>query len=206
MKTRTNNNSFGNIEIILGISILLVVLVIIANSVISLNNNDKYKDIESDANTFIEETLKDANEEENETGNIFYLKDVSLKSNKLNNIKNNCDLYDSYVEIGTTTKVRLSCSDYLLEGTYKNTFYIYEIGSWTKDDTIGETAFFYNYKKEDKEVLKDYLSEREFIETYNKNEETEVTNLDLLNEDAKEKQIEVVSDIFYREKKLVKEL
>ena len=205
MKAKTKNSS-GNVEIVLGISILLVVIVVVVNSVLSNNDNsiyNKYKDL---ADNFAEEVSKYANEEENEYGLTYYLSDVYSKINKLKDYNQECNIYDSYVEIKKTMKVRLSCDNYLIEGDYNKNYYLYEIGKWTKDNTLEETTFLYNYQKDNKEVLKDYYLEKEFINEYNKKENTSFDNINSIYEDAKEKNLEIVSDIYYREKKLIKEL
>ena len=48
--------------------------------------------------------------------------------------------------------------------------------------------------------------EEEFIQTYNRNEGTDILDINTLYQDAKTKNITIDSDMFYREKKLVKEI
>ncbi len=115
-----------------------------------------------------------------------------------------CDPNESFVNIKSPKKVTLRCSNYLIEGTYQDSYTIYEVSDWQDQEEVGEADVLYKYKKEGVFVTEDYLLENAFILTYNENERTNYTSIEEIYA-KKSDNITVVSKMFYREKKIVKE-
>ena len=201
MKARTDNKKIGNLEVILGVLILIIVIALIINSVLLPKDDNIYLNLKEKANTFAEKVLKKVNEEETST-DTYYLIDFSKDDNYLKGLANDCNAYDSFIELKRDKKVRLVCDNLLIEGVYNNRYYIYEIGSWNKDSTLGETALLYNYEIDGKKQLDKNVIMKEFIDKYNKNENASIKEL----EEIDTSKVKIISDLFYREKKLVKEV
>ena len=201
MKARTDNKKIGNLEVFLGVLILIIVIALIINSVLLPKDDNKYLDLKEKANTFAEKVLKTVNEEETST-DTYYLIDFSKDDKYLKGLANDCNPYDSFIELKRDKKVRLVCDNLLIEGVYNNRYYIYEIGSWNKENTLGETALLYNYEIEGKKQLDKNVILKEFIDKYNKKENTSIKEL----EEIDTSKVKILSDLFYREKKLVKEV
>ena len=117
---------------------------------------------------------------------------------------NECDPNESYVNIKNPKKVSLKCDNYLIQGIYQDSYTIYEVSDWQDQEETGEADVLYKYKKEGLLVTNDYLLEEPFILTYNENEGTSFTTIDELFA-KKASNITIVSKMFYREKKIVKE-
>jgi hypothetical protein len=212
MKIVGNEHGAGGKEIIIGLLVILGVFAFGVQSILNNTSDDGYKNMRAKADEFVKAVTIYKDEFTKESG-IYYLADLEENKRQDDYVitdpkdKNaSCDLYESYVETTNPKKFRIKCGDYLAEGEYLTKYYIYEIGEWQKEKVSGETAFFYNYEKDGNTVLGDYQEEVEFIRTYNKNEGSNVEDINSLYQDAKGKNIVIDSDMYYREKKLVKEI
>lgn len=197
------------------LAILAFILLILAFAgYASFQNGDKRKyevfaqnarDFGTKATTYRNERIKYYNE--------IYLIDL-VNDHYIKSYKNpfsgggECDLYESKVVFSSdgSKRVTLKCGDYLIDsqvwssGNYK----VYKVSNW--DEQIGnsleaETVRLYKYKKNGIDILNDYVVTKKLVTTYNQNEGKNVRNIEQISGEN----IEVVSKIFYRTKKLVKE-
>lgn len=119
-----------------------------------------------------------------------------------------CDLYESKVVFSSNGEksVTLRCGEYLIDsqlwssGNYK----VYKVSAW--DEKIGnaleaETVRLYKYQKNGVDVLNDYVVTKKLVTTYNQKEGKNIRTIQQIDVEN----IEVISKIFYRTKKLVKE-
>lgn len=142
-----------------------------------------------------------------------YLEEI-VNANYIKPFKNpfsgggNCDLYESKVVLISASEkyVTLRCGDYLIDsqlsssGNYK----VYKVSSWKEeigDALEAETAKLYNYEKNGKIILDDYVVEKELITLYNSKENKKAKKLGDINL----KEYNVITKTFYRTKKLVRE-
>ena len=118
-----------------------------------------------------------------------------------------CDKFESFVEIPeiSTKKVTLLCGKYLVTGTQNKSYEVYEVSNWSKEkkDEYNDNAVLYNFKLNGKLMLNEDVPARTFIQKYN-----EITgkNISSINEVRNNREVELVSNLAYREKKLLKEL
>lgn len=118
---------------------------------------------------------------------------------------NQCNIYDSFVLLqGTQKYVTLVCDNYLIEGIQNGPHKIYEFTSWqdTKENT-NDSGILYNYRRNDEQILENYVSKNELVGLFNKKEGR---STDTVEEIKKIKNYEVFSKEMYRNKTLVKEL
>lgn len=212
MKTIINERGAGGKEIIIGLLVILGVFAVGVTSILNNTSGDDYKKMRIQADAFVSAVTIYKDKYTKDSGK-YYL--FELESHKTEpeyiivdpkNKSISCDMYESFVETSSPKVVKLRCGNYLVEGTYQEKYQVYEIGEWQKEKINGETAFLYNYEKDGTKVLREYLIEEEFIQMYNKNEGTDILDINTLYQDAKTKNITIDSDMFYREKKLVKEI
>lgn len=119
-----------------------------------------------------------------------------------------CDLYESKVVFSSNNEkhVTLKCGDYLIDsqlwssGNYK----VYKVSSWQEkigNSLEAETVRLYRYQKNDIDMLTDYVVPKKLVTTYNQKENKNIRNIEQINGEN----IEIISKIFYRTKKLIKE-
>ena len=117
-----------------------------------------------------------------------------------------CDKYESFVEMPeiNTKKVTLLCGNYLTEALQNEYYNIYEVSEWskTKEEGYNDNSVVYNFKLNGNLMLKEDVTERTFIQKYNEVMGEVISNPNDLNS---KKNVELVSNVVYREKKLVKE-
>lgn len=199
-----NNKGFSKTELIV---VLTAIIILFAIAVGALSNNvdkGKISTFKKLANSFAHQISMYKDNYINDEG-LYYLDDV-LKNNYKIDLTNPfseeaCDRYESYVLYGQMKKeVNLRCGDYLATNSNDDDYTIYKVSAWSKEKVKGEEIILYNYKKDNKVVLDNYVIEKEFIETYNLNEKDKIS--DVL-EVSKENQ-ELLADTFYRTKEEVK--
>lgn len=212
MKKLINENGAGGKEIIIGLLVIIGVFAFGLQSILNNTSDDKYKKLRVQADKFVDAVTIHKDKYTNESG-IYYLyelEDYNTENEIIiadpSNKSISCNLYESYVTIDNPKKVTLRCGDYLIEGEYQKKYYVYEIGEWQQTDKTGDTAFLYKYIKDGKAAIDKYVTEYEFIKTYNEKEETSFETADEAVADAKGKGITVDYDMFYRTKTLVKEI
>ena len=212
MKKLINEKGAGGKEIVIGLLVLIGVFAFGVNSILNNTSDDDYKKMRIQADKFVD-AVTIYKDEFTKDENIYYLYELEENNREEEliivnpkNKKESCDMYESFVEIDNPKKVTLRCGSYLLEGDYQKKYDVYEIGEWQQKDKTGDTAFLYRYSKDGKPVLSDFVTELELIQVYDKNEEESFTTIDEVQSDAQSKGIEIDYDMFYRVKKLVKEI
>ncbi len=212
MKTTISERGAGGKEIIIGLLVILGVFAVGVTSILNNTSGDDYKKMRIQADAFVSAVTiyKDKYTKDSGKYYLFELEKDKTESEYIivdpKNKSVSCDMYESFVETTSPKTVRLRCGDYLVEGKYQEKYEVYEIGDWQQEKQTGETAFLFNYEKNGVKVLPEYLIEEEFIQTYNRNEGTDILDINTLYQDAKTKNITIESDMFYRDKKLVKEI
>lgn len=206
---KINNKGFGKIEFmtILGLIAVLIAL----GSKLAVDTGKNYSGFKSTATSFLNAVAlyKDMYTKDS---NIYYLNEV-IEKGYITDLKNpidaesNCNRYESYVKVPTPSNkvIHLDCGNYLVEGTQKDGFKIYEVGQWkdTKEQGDNDTDTLYNYKKDGIVIFDEYLPERTFIEQYfDKNHILIKSPFDL----SENTEVELLTKNVYRTKKMVKEL
>ena len=206
---RINNKGFGRVELMIMLGVVAVLIAIGAKFAVDSGKN--YSAFKTLANSFANNVSLYKDQFPKET-NVYYLNDVIEKgfSAELKNPLDKteyCDVYESYVEIPKTNnkKVRLLCGNYLLEGTQSKEYFVYEVTEWedTREEGDNDSNVLYNYKKDGKLILDEYVSEQTFLALFFQN-----TNIAIRTPFDAEKieEYEVVIKKVYREKTLLKEL
>jgi len=187
-----NNRGFSAFEILVVLTLYATVFSIIACMGINGAKKTKFKTLKYDAmaftynvRTYVTEAGADI-----DTNNRIYLNDIVLYDDSYN-IKspfsaNNCELDTSYVEIGKDqTLVTLQCDNYIIyeyNGT-DDKLPIYVVSSFmdkkprVRKNTIVDKIEVYNYKKDGKYVLDDFLTQGAFVKAYNENENTNYSSI-----------------------------
>jgi len=142
-----------------------------------------------------------------------YLEDI-VAANYIKPFKNpfsgggNCDLYESKVVTVSTSEryVTLRCGDYLIDSQLvsNSNYKVYKVSDWQEKIDVAEeaqSAKLYNYQKNGKIVLGEYVVEKELITLYNKNENKNIKSIDEIDLEN----YNVITKTFYRTKKLVRE-
>ncbi len=207
MKKIIKNKGFTRFEFILG---LLTIIGLTAFGVKGFFDNKKGGDFNAFkklAEGFVMDVsvYKDNDLRADGTYYLSYLRKNGFEEEVRNPFSSNeCDPYESYVNINKPKKVVLKCDNYIIEGTYQESYTIYELSDWQSEEESGEADVLYKYKKEGLLVTQDFLLEKPFLTTYNENEGTSFNNIeDLMAKKASN--ITIISKMFYREKKIVKE-
>ena len=206
---KISNKGFGKIELMTMLGLIAILLAIGAKMAVDSGKN--YSAFKNLANTFANNVAmyKDRYPKDS---NIYYLNEIIEKgySGELKNpidSKEECDKYDSYVEVPqpNNKKVKLTCGSYIVEGTQNQTYYVYEVTNWsdTKSEGANDTDVLYNYKENGEVMLNEYVSSRTLINLYfQKNDTLIASPFDLNSKEG----VELLTKKVYREKTLVKEL
>ena len=211
MKRVLSNKGFGAKEIIIMLLLLLGLFAVGTNLVSSYIGSDQYtRPMKLQADNYVKmvSVYKDKHTKDETTE--YYLYDLSdgKPSDELvdpEKKSRSCNIYESYVDIKSPKHVVLRCGKYLIEGDYQVEYILYEVGEWTKDKTPGENAFLYNYTVDGKEMFEEYLEEHEFIKLFNEKNNTYCTTIDEIYAIAsKDEKMQVIQDLFYRTKTLIK--
>ncbi len=199
-----NDKGFSKAEIMIILAAILVFFAIGIKVLSGNNEKGKISAFKKQAGSFAYQISLYKDNYTNDEG-LYYLDDV-LKNNYKIDLTNPfedeaCDRYESYVLYSQIkNEVNLRCSGYLVSNVDTEEYTVYKVSEWSKEKVKGENIILYNYKKNNKVVLDNYVSEKEFIETYNMNEKDKI--YDVL-EVSKENQ-ELLADTFYRTKEEVK--
>lgn len=206
---RTNNKGFGKIEFMTIFGLIAVLIAL--GSKLAVDTGKNYSGFKSIANNFLNAVslYKDMYTKDS---NMYYLGEV-IEKGYITDLKNpidtnsNCNRYESYVKIPTPSnkEVHLDCGIYLVEGTQKDGFQVYEVGKWkeTKEEGDNDTDTLYNYKKDGVVIFDEYVPEKTFVEHYFKKNNIVIKSPFDLSENN---DVELLSKNVYRTKKLVKEL
>ena len=203
-----NNKGFSKFEFSVGLVTVMILMVIGLKLVFNHKDTGDYMSMKKLADSFVMNVsvYKDDNYRADGMYYLFYLNDNGFIGNVNSPFSSNeCDNYESYVNVHSPKKVSLKCDHYLLEGTYQDTYTVYEVSDWqAEEEVVGEAEIMYNYKKDGKEVNEEYLLEGAFVELYNTQEGGAYKTITEIHANQPEN-IELLSKVFYREKKIVKE-
>lgn len=167
---------FGTYEILTVFVMLLIIVVVLLAGVFKTDYKEKYAVMENNARMF---SLTVTNLYlENGTQDVYYLQEI-IDKRLLSNIKNPfkgdkyCDTFTSKVKIVDNKKyVTLECGNYLVyqQDSLDKPYSIYQVGSWSSKKPSGkvQTAIFYNYQKDNKDVFSENLEEDIFLYEFNK--------------------------------------
>lgn len=209
---KINNKGLALRELLVVIAFFAIVFAFGAYSSFKGGDNRKYEVFAQNARDFATKVSTYRNEHIRYDDEI-YLEEL-VNSNYIKPFKNpfsgggNCNLYESKVTIVTDSEkyVTLRCGDYLIDsqlvssGNYK----VYKVSKWQEkigNDLEAETSKLYNYEENGKALLDKYVSEKELITLYNKNENKNIKSI----EEIDLENYNIVTKTFYRTKKLVKE-
>lgn len=117
-----------------------------------------------------------------------------------------CDKYESFVEMPEISKkkITLLCGSYLTEGLQNEYYNVYEVSKWeeTKQENYNDSVMVYNFELDGNLMLQEAVPERTFIQKYYEVMGETISNPTDLETKSN---IKLISNVAYREKKLVKE-
>ncbi len=207
---RVNNKGFGKLEFITMFGVIAILLAIGANLALNTGGNN-YNGFKTIANSFAKNAAMYKDHYTKKTS-IYYLYEVIDKGyiEELSNpmdTKEKCDKYNSYIDMENPSRKRviLVCGNYLVDGVQSVSYKIYELSEWheVKESTDNDSAVAYNYKKDGKVMLDEYLTERDFIAKYFEMNKVMLNSANDLNSNE---EVELIYKPFYRTKTFVKEL
>lgn len=208
-----NKSGLASMELLLVLAFIIVIVAIVAWLFLSNDNNKrKYEVFAENARDF-SVRVSEYRDRYVKYDDVIYLADL-VNDNYIKAFKNpfggstTCDLYESKVEIISSNKkyVTLRCGDYLIDKqeTSSNDYKIYKVSDWkdkVSNSELVQSAKLYNYQKDGKNVLSNYGTEKELIDSYNTNENQNIKSL----EEIDLKEFAVTTKTFYRTKELVAE-
>ena len=205
---KVNNKGFSTKEFMLMFAIIAILIAV--GTKIVLDNTKSYGSFKTLANNFANSVAKYKDQVMiKEEYSLFEVESKGFIDEIKNPLdkKEVCDKFESFVEIPeiSTKKVTLLCGKYLVTGTQNKSYEVYEVSNWSKEkkDEYNDNAVLYNFKLNGKLMLNEDVPARTFIQKYN-----EITgkNISSINEVRNNREVELVSNLAYREKKLLKEL
>lgn len=210
---KKNNNGLVLRELLIVIAFFAIIFAF--GAYVSFQGGDKRKyevfvqnarDFATKVSSYRDEYIK-YNEKE------IYLNDI-VSINYIKPFKNPfsgggiCDLYESKVVISNNSEryVTLKCGNHLIDtqNVSSSNYKVYKVSEWKEeigDATEAESAKLYNYQKNGKVVLDNYVSLKELIIKYNEKENKNIKRI----EEIDLENYNVITKTFYRTKKLVKE-
>lgn len=199
-------------ELLIIIAFFAIIFAFGAYTAFQGGDKRKYEVFAQNARDFVAKTASYSNEY-GRYQKEYYLYDV-ISSNYMKIYKNpfkgggDCNPYESkvVVEANNEKYVTLRCGDYLIsQQRYLSGYYkVYKVSNWGEkigDDLEAETAKLYNYEKDGKVVLDEYVVMKELLVKFNEKENRNIKSLDQIDL----KKYNVVTKTFYRTKKLVRE-
>lgn len=176
-KFKLNNKGMGKKEMMLVLLILFAGIAFGLYKIIGNNEITQIANFKRLAASFIDEAGRLRDNEIHYEERVFlydaieleYLKDLKSPFNS----KETCDIYESKIEmVDRQVFLTFKCSEYYIYHQQTTEEYIvYKVSEWTDQKLTGEnvqTANFYNYTVNDKEVLPEYYIEKEFLVEYSK--------------------------------------
>lgn len=208
----TNNKGLVLVELLTIIAFVAVVFAFA--SFVSFKNGDKrkYEVFAQNARDFATKVTSYRDEYVQYYSEI-YLDDI-VSANYIKPFKNpfsgggNCDLYESKVVIVSNSEryVTLKCGNYLIDSqnVSSSNYKVYKVSNWQEQmgsALEAETSKLYNYQKDGKTILDEYVVAKELVALYNDNENKKAKTID----DIDLNEYSVVTKTFYRTKELVRE-
>lgn len=207
-----DNRGLVLIELLTIIAFIAVIVAFVAYIAFKDSGKRKYEVFAQNARDFATNVATYRNEKV-KYEKVIYLEDI-VNDNYIKAFRNpfrgggECNLYESKVVTVTDAEryVTLRCGDYLIDSQLaSSSFYkVYKVSSWQEkigNSLEAETAKLYNYQKNGKNVLDQYVVMKEFISLYNKNENKNIKSI----EEIDLNNVSISTKTFYRTKELVKE-
>lgn len=207
-------NNYGLVlpELLAIIAFIAIIFGVIAFISFEHGDNRKYEVFAQNARDFATK-VSTYRDEYSKYEKELHLEDI-VSANYIKPYKNpfsgggNCDLYESkVVNVSNSERyVTLRCGNYLIDSQVvsSNNYKVYKVSAWQEEigtSLEAETAKLYNYEKNGKAVLDNYVVEKELVTLYNKNERQNITTINDINLE----EYNVITKTFYRTKELVKE-
>ncbi len=213
MRKNKNNKGFSGLEFFTVACLCGVFSCIILSIAFSTANVEKMKTMRYKAQMFKNnaESYAMITHIDKDTIFLWDLIDKEISSNISSPFSktNNCDMYNSYVDLQENKSiVTLKCDDYLIyqSDLKRNKITVYFVSEWdtkypnTKDIIDKETL--YNYTKDKKEMLEKPVNEVLFLKQFNAKEKT---NYKSIYEIQKEN-IRIYGKTYYRTRKAILEI
>ena len=207
---KTNDRGFGKVELMAMLALIAILLAFGSKYVIDTTSNH-YSSFKTLANKFAN-AVSLYKDEFPSDDNTYYLHNV-IEKGFIESLRNPidaseyCDEYKSFVEVPEPNNkiVTLSCGKYLVQGVQNQSYSVYEVGEWSETQTseTGDVETLYNYKKDGKLMLEEYLSKSDFLKAFNEKEGKSLSNPFSVNQ---EKDMSLELKHFYRTKILLKEI
>ena len=204
------SKGFSKTELIIMLA-TIAVLFAIGSKVVLDSTSNNYSSFKTVANNFANAVslYKDKYPNGN---NKYFLKDVVAKGfstglkNPLDGPKY-CDEATSYVELPDDGGkiVHLYCGEYYIEGVQNQKYTVYRFTEWSeeKKPEYNDADVLYNYTKDGKVVLTEYVESTEFINRFYTNEGQKISNPFTINQFSGYK---LLTKEVYRAKTLLKEI
>ena len=188
-----NNRGFSAFEILVVLTLYATIFSIITCIGFDGAKKTKFKTLRYDAIAFTYNVRTYLAESGMDTGfnKRIYLYDIVAYDSSYNIVSpfsedHNCSLANSYVDMkDDKALVTLECDNYVLYeyDSNKKNISIYRVSNLMEEKPkVGKNAKVdevkvYNYRKNGKYVLKEFLPEEAFVNAYNRNENTKCTSL-----------------------------
>ncbi len=210
---KSNKKGFSGLEFLIISSICGVFACILLSIAFSTANKERIKSMKYKAEIFKNNVEAYSIISHISEGRVFLWElidnDIINELSSPFSEKNDCDINNSYIDIKNNKYiVTLKCDEYLIYNSNLSDkkIKIYSVSNWKKkkpcnDDTI-DTEVLYNYKKDNKKVLKEEVTEELLLKKYNNNEKTEYKSI----YDIKQDDIKIYGQKYYRTRKAIIEI
>ena len=192
------NKGFSGIEVLVVIAIYVIVFSVISIFTLNSTKKTRLQSLKYDAVAFANNVRTYRIYNNIDTVSKVYLKDIVAYDDSYNitspfNGDNNCSYFESYVNVvNGNEKVTLKCDNYILDNYSldDDDYDVFYVSDWKEskplvDEEI-EKQVLYNYKKDNKYVLDEFVPLDVFIKYYKLNVSDNVTNIsDLKDYDKK---------------------
>lgn len=206
---KLDNKGFSKFELMTMLGLLAILFAVGSNLAVGTGVN--YKGFKNLAQSFFS-SVSMYRDRYPKGNNKYYLYELIEKgySNQLKNPANaseECDIYSSYVEEPPEKprRVNLVCGNFILVGELNGQYKVYEVTEWSDvpDASYNDNGVLYNYKKEGKLMLNEYVGEENFLNLFFVNEKKIISSPSEIKSSG---EYELSLKAVYRQKTLVKEL
>ena len=212
MKRNLNNKGFGKKEIMFVLVFMLVIMAIYFTVLNGKIGGADTKAMKALADNFYNDATIYKDEYPTDD-DVYYAYDLATSDKGYsymdpNNKDETCDYFESFVKIRSQNELQLKCGKYVVEWKKNEKYRVYEVGEWTTEEVTGDGIMLYNYKLDGKLQLEKPVVERAFTQKLQMAVGEELMNMEDVNYYIKnhpDKKLEVVSEMYYRSKKLVAE-
>ena len=135
-----NNKGFSKFEFSVGLVTVMILMVLGLKLVFNHKDTGNYISMKKLAESFVMSVsvYKDDNYRTDGMYYLFYLNNNGFSGNVNSPFSSNeCDNYESYVNIKSPKKVSLKCDNYLIEGVYQEEYTVYEVSEWKDEEGEG---------------------------------------------------------------------